>query len=437
VQLATGGAAGVSGVGNITYVEDPTVKLGSIWTTGNASITSRFGSIIDDPAATNSFNVNGSGSVLTLNAPGGSALIFTTAANHTAGTTGGNIIAASINSAGPASIFSSDTITLGASAANAITVVSGNNIAQSGPLNIFGSASFNATSAFGGPGGSISLLNTGNSFGPISLLQSTVNQPVSIVESGTLNLRTVTMAGSGNGTFSATSINGDIISTGFGGVKPGGISGFLGSGTVTLVAANGNISVGDATTDVFTTGGVVFNAKNVSLSVLGSSTLVLGSASTASSATGNLTVTTATGSIANAGNLVVTGNASFQSGIGNITLNQSGNQFGGLKFVGNQISVTESNNMSILTGSSALGTAQLASGGNIGIVNVGGVVSFGNTVSMVATGNIILPKLIQAAGTLTVNAAGLKDLSALSISGDLGSKTPVNLGTGAYNAPQP
>jgi hypothetical protein len=224
-------------------------------------------------------------------------------------------------------------------------------------------------------------------------------------------------------------------------VKIGGTTASYGSGVVTLSAANGNITLGDATTDIPTTGGVVYNAKNVSLTVLGNSTtsLYLGNNSTASSTAGNLTVTSITGSIYNASgaNIVAGGNATFTAPSGNVTLASSGNQFGTLKFQGNQVNVSQSGDMTVLTGSYATGAAQLASGGNVSISNVGGVVSFGNTIGIVANGNITLPKLIQAAGTLTVNAAGTKNLGALSVSGDLSGKTPVNLGTGAYSAPQP
>jgi hypothetical protein len=96
--------------------------------------------------------------------------------------------------------------------------------------------------------------------------------------------------------------------------------------------------------------------------------------------------------------------------------------------------------MKILTGSSATGQANLASSsGGITIVKdpSAGLVTFGSVVNMSATTTITLPKLMQAAGTLTVSAAGTKDLSALSITQDLGGKTPVNIGTGAYVPPQP
>jgi len=430
VQLSTGGSTGLGSTGNVTYVEDSGVKLGNIATVGTANITSRTSIILDDPTAN---DVIGTSSTLNLSAPNGSILIAGQSggvSTHTTGTTTGNIVAANITAGAAASIFSNDTITLGATAANSLTVISSNNITQSAPLNIFGLASFTATN-------NITLTTAGNNFGPISLATTTTGKDIAIVEANTLNLRTVTMPGGTSGNFSATSANADIISTGFGGIKAGGTVLAPGSGSVSLIASNGNITIGDATTDFPTSGGLVFNAKNVSISVLGNSNLVLGNSTTASVAAGNLTVTSAIGNITNGGNIVATGTASFQSGNGNITLNASGDQFGSVKFVGNQVNISQSGDMVVLTGSSALGNAQLASGGNISITNAGGLVSFGGTIGMVAVGNITLPKLLQASGTLTVNAAGTKNLGALSVANDLNGKTPVNLGTGAYTAPHP
>ena len=191
---------------------------------------------------------------------------------------------------------------------------------------------------------------------------------------------------------------------------------------------------------------MTFNAKNVTLSVLGgngATPIVLGAAGTTSVAAGNLTVTSATGNIGNAGNVTATGQATLQTGNGTIGLTAAGNQFGSLRFSSaaqgaSTVVISQSGNMNVLTGSSAVGGVTLASGGNITITNSGGgVVSFGNTALLSATGSITLPKLVQSAGTITVNAAGTKDLSALSLSGDLGSKAPVNFGAGSYLPPSP
>ena len=246
------------------------------------------------------------------------------------------------------------------------------------------------------------------------------------------------MPASSTGNFTATSVSGDIIDTGLGGVRAGGAIGSVGTGIVTLAALNGNIVLDDPTTDFPTTGGVVFNAQNVTLSPLGQANIVLGSANLASVA-GNLTVTSAIGNITNAGDLNIAGTASFQTGNGNITVGQSGNRFGTVRFIGNQVSISQVNDMNLLKGSTAIGPAQLASTGSyVTIAPTGtGVISFGNTVGISASSSITLPDFVQAVGQMTVNAAGTKDLSALSIAGDLGGQTPVNLGTGTYVAPQP
>jgi hypothetical protein len=287
------------------------------------------------------------------------------------------------------------------------------------------------------------LTDAGNNFGPITANVSGANKNISIVEAGTLNLRSVTMVGGGNGTFTANSVAGDIIDTGLAGVKMGG-SGptSTGTGLVTLTAA-GNIVIDDPTSDFFSSAGIVFNGKDVTLSVLGnnSTALILGSAGMSSSASGNLIASNALGSIANAGAFTVGGNAYFQAanaavGSGNIVINQPGVGFGTLKFIGQQVNIAEAGNMDILTGSSATGIAQLNSGGAINIVDAGGTVTFGSTSNFLASGNITLSKL-QAMNTVTVNSAGQKDMSALSLAGNLNSKTPVDLGTGAGPSTNP
>jgi len=426
-----------AGTASITYVEDGTVKLQKVNNRGNASIKANFGSIIEDTTAGTNMTVNGT---LTLNATNGSILLGNT--TQTTATTGGNTVTvvATAPNGSVALTNNKDDYKLGNIVANSLTVsATAGNLTQSGTLNVFGTSSFRSS-------GNIALTANTNNFGPISINETAANVNVAITEAGTMNLRSVTMPGGGNGTFTATSVNGDIIDTGLGGVVPGGaiVAGVAttGTGVVTLTAANGNIVIDDPTSDFPTSSGVVVNAKNATLSVLGQGgyVLALGSANSTTVIPGNLTVSSALGDIGNAGNITVGGDAFFQTGTKNISLSQSGNSFGTLKFVGNQVSIQQTGNMQIVTGSQAIGPAQLATNsGNITIVTRPGasLVTFGNTVGLSASGNITLPKLISAVGTLTVNASGTKDLSALSISGDLSNKTPVNLGSGTYLAPQP
>jgi hypothetical protein len=310
-------------------------------------------------------------------------------------------------------------------------VTSGNNIAQSAALRVFGSASFKATN-------NVTLTNTGNNFGRVSLETTTASRNITITEAGTLNLGTVTMPASATGSFTATSVAGDIIDTGLANLRIGGTVAAVGSGVVTLNATAGNIVIDDPTTEFATTGGVVFNANNVTLAPLGSVALVLGSAAAPAIATGNLTVTTAlpTGNIQSAGSVQAGGDASFQAASANIALTGAANKFGTVRFVGQAVSLIESDDTAIVTGSTALQSASISSGGNISLVNRGGIVSFnGVSTTLSASGNITLPKLMQAVGVLTVNASGTKDLSALSKSADLQGKDPNNSGTGAYLPP--
>jgi hypothetical protein len=427
VQLSTGGGTGLPGTGNITYVEDPTAKLGIVATAANATITSRFGSIVEDSTGV-LINVGG---VLTLNAPNGSIIL-----GNATGLTLGNIVSTNVTAVGSVALQSSGDLSLGRMAANSLTVTA-NTISQSGPLNIFGVSSFTATN-------SINLTDSGNNFGPLILTTRSVNQNIAITEGSTLNLRTVSMPGLGNGTFTANSVNGDIIDTGLGGVRLGGAmigtAPSLGSGVVSLTARNGNIIIDDPTSDILTNigVGVAFNARNVTLSVLGTvgNNLTLGASGFASEATGNLTASSALGNIGNAGAFKVGGVAFFQTGSGNITIDQPNVGFGSLLFRGNQVRVTEAGNMDILAGSSAVGPAQLISGGSINVVtsNFGSSVTFGSTVAFQATGDINL-RLTQVVGTLSLSHTGTANLSLLSKSADLSGRDPIDLGTGPYIPP--
>jgi hypothetical protein len=447
VQAATSGGniTPVSGVinygsGEIMVTEDSTLKIGTILTAGNATLSSRFGSIIEDSVNDVNVTVNGTASVLALTATNGSVQLG--GLNRTSGNTTGNFSTVNITAAGSAQIRSTGNLTLGPISANSLNVTA-NNIAQSAPLNIFGLSTFstNLTPASGGPApltGSIALPNTANNFGPLSLTVISPTQSIAVSENATLNLRTVNMNTSSNGTFTVNSVNGDIIDTGLGGAKLGG-----GSGIVTLAALNGNITLDDPTSDVLSSAGVTFNAKNVTLSVLGTQgvTLALGALNVPSSASGNLTVSSALGNIGNAGPLSVGGQASFQTGTGSISIGSGGTTgnvgFGTLRFIGNQVSIAETGNMDILTGSTAFGPANLISGGSITIVDGGpGTVTFGNIINMSATGNITLSRM-QSAGQLTVLATGTKNLSALSLSTDLNGRTPIFGGTGANVDPAP
>ena len=438
VGLQTSAGASV----NVTLVEDGTMKIGNLTgLRGTTTLTSRFGGIIEDPAADVVISNNGT---LIANSASGSVLIGNT--THTAGTTTANIV--TFNSTAPngqVAVTSNNSTTVGNINANSLSVevTGGNgNITQSGVIQVFGSASFSAgtpaTAIAPASGGFITLGNNANNFGRVYLSTIGPAANITISEGGTLNLGRVTMPASSTGMFTASSINGDIVDTGLGGVRPGGIIGTTGTGVVSLSALTGNITLDDPTTDFPTTGGVVFNAKNVLLSPLGAANLYLGTVGQTAVSAGNLTVTSAIGSIYNAGPVNVSGDVAFQSGNGDILMTNASNNFGTVKFAGKIVSISEAGNLTLVTGSSATGAATFTtSGGDITIENRGGTISLASTGLFNASGSITLPKLIQVSDILTVSAAGTKDLSKLSVSSDLGNKAPQNFGTGTYLPPLP
>lgn len=437
VQLATGGrdseGATTNNSGSITYTEGSWIRLGNLNTAGNATITSHFGTIFEDPGLDDVFTVGGT---LSLSAPAGSVTIGNN--THTAGATTGTINAVTVNASGGVSLFSGGAISLGSIVGSSLQVTAAGNITQSAALGIFGLSTFNST------GGHISLTNENNAFGPLSLTVG-LNRNIAVTEGSTFNLRSVVMPAGGNGTFTATSMQGDIIDTGFVGVRIGGSSTGYGTGVITLNAVNGNIQLNDATTEFNSSGGVVFNARDVELGVLGATaagaatTLFLGAAGQTSTASGNLKVTSGLGSIRGAGAIRAGGTATFEAysvgaGAGSIEIADGG--FGVLKFTGRTVNISEAGDMVIATGSESIGAAALRSvNGSISIQNVGGVVRFGSTVDLSAGQNITLPKLVQAAGLIRLAHTGTANLSALSVSGDLNGINPLSAGPGTYVPP--
>jgi hypothetical protein len=450
ITATTGGVNTSSAGAGITLREYGSMRIASITNNGaNSTLTSETGSILERDVLNTVYGTTNA--TLTLNAPNGSVELggFT----RTAGATTANVDRFVVSAPNGAvrlvggNVDQGRNLVLGNITANSLSVnYTGNrSLSQNGTLKVFGSSNF----TIGASARGITLDNATNNFGRLGFVSSNAVVSISVTEAGTLNLGTVSMPGGSTGNFTATSVNGSIIDTGLASVKPGGINGVAtptvltqGTGVVKLSAVNGDIALDDPTTDFPTTGGVQFEAKNVILSPLGGSTLVLGAAGTTSSA-GNLTVTSATGAVAQAigSNLTVAGDFFVQTGNQPITLTQANNNFGTVRFVGSAVKISEASDLAVVTGSAATGITELVSGGNITFVNRGGIVNLGSTSTaqtlMVASGSITIPKVVQAAGTLTLAAAGTKDLSALSLSSDLGGKAPLNVGTGTYLPPSP
>ena len=95
----------------VTLVEEGTIRLGNLNSRGTSTLTSRTGSILEDPDA--NANVTNNGTLL-LNAANGSVLIGNTTTRNGAFTTTGNVVTANISApSGAAAVQSSANLTLG------------------------------------------------------------------------------------------------------------------------------------------------------------------------------------------------------------------------------------------------------------------------------------------------------------------------------------
>jgi hypothetical protein len=125
----------------------------------------------------------------------------------------------------------------------------------------------------------------------------------------------------------------------------------------------------------------------------------------------------------------------FNTTNNNITLANTGNNFGGLTLnAGNgNISVVESSTIRLLgVGGS---TVVLKSGGDI--INSGAGAITTRTLNLEAGVGIVLTNAATISTSLLFKAVGTVDLSALSLATNLNSVVPVNNGAGTYTPPTP
>ncbi len=107
-------------------------------------------------------------------------------------------------------------------------------------------------------------------------------------------------------------------------------------------------------------------------------------------AIGDAVTVEGTPGIIQSGSLDVAGTATFKADTGNISLEDSGNRFGNLAFVGNNVSIQENNATNLLT-SAATGNLELTSGGAItqtGALSIAGDASF--TTTLAQAGNVTI-----------------------------------------------
>lgn len=401
-----------------TIVEGGGLRLMDVAIHGNGSFTatSNSGSILQTAASTG-ITVAGSG-LSTFSALNGSVTLNDGAENsiaRVAGTAGGDfIVDNNVSNVALGNLTATGKLTV-TTDGDDITQVAGTS------LNVFDTVTLTSAGA-----GVINLSNSGNRLGAV--IAQTGTGAISLREDTTLNLKSVVT----EGVFNATSDNGSIIDT----VDATVASNFIdraGAGTIgvaTFSAPNGSITLDLAGNDFGTIG---FTAGG-NVSVIDQTGDLLLAASTVG---GTFDVTNTGGNIGQTGTLLISGNTSFTATAGGLTLNNASNRFGALRFVvgGNSI-ISEETTMNLRSGSVASGgSVTLNTGGDFVTSGPGGS-SFTQSLTIAAQGTIIPgPGSLLVVGTLTVFSPSTKDLSGLSLSGNLAGNQPVNLGDGAYTGP--
>jgi len=291
---------------------------------------------------------------------------------------------------------------------------------------VFGDTSFATTGVK-----TINVTNTGNQFGGLTLAVG-AGGTVKLTESTTVNLKSIAAPNDGavppsGGNVTITSENGSIVDSGAGTLTVGGTAAFVANkGNITLALTGSSFNAIGFTT----TGNASLNQT------VGSTNL------TTTTVGGSLTIVNTAANITQDANAIaVTGDTTFNAGAAgsSITLG-SANQFGPLKFLvgtGGAL-INEFSTMNLKAGAIATGPVTLTTSGNF-ITSGAGNSNFLSTTGAVGTGLqiIAIGTITPGAGSLivlnglTVNSPSTKNLSALSLSGNLNNKTPIYLGSGA------
>jgi filamentous hemagglutinin family protein len=406
--------------GSATIRESGTLRLNavSVHGTGSLTATSTGGSIIQS-AGNPAMTVGNTSSSATFTASNGNVTLNSTANNVQARfnlTAGNNVVVDQTRSTILGNVVTPGSLTVTTTGANlAITQHTGTS------LNVFDAVNLTATGT-----GAVTVNNSGNRMGPVSA--QTTSGAITLRESPTLNLRAISTTGA----FTATSTEGGIIDT-TGAVSAGFVNEVNVTGVTSLTAA-GDIAITGAANKFDTLALTAMGNASVT-DTTGS--LILG----ASTVAGTLDITNTTGNIGQSGALNIGGNTTILATLGTsaITLADSSNRFGGFRFAvgtGGAV-INEVTTFNLRSGSIATGPVTIGTGGDFVTSGPGGS-SFLGDLSISATGTII-PSTgsMLVVGTFSVFSNATKDLSALSKSGNLTGKDPINVGTGTYVPPSP
>lgn len=437
-----GAGAGATTSSNIVYTEGGTANLGAVsigGIPGSLTVVSTGGSIIQTAGAIAVPTATGSTNTVTLSAPNGSVTL------DSAGNT--FAVPVSLTAAGNSSltqttaqslVLGNVAVTAGGFAAKVTTapvgaVTTDLSQATGTTARIFGATTLTSN------GGKITLANTGNNFGGLTIDSTNagataVGAAVAITEGGTLNLLNVNTGTAATSTLALTSEGGSVVQTAtplfVRGITVGGNTTISSKGDVAFNKTDIDNNFGGKTITVTAPGNVSIQDKNATTIIAGGSTI-----------NGTLTVknTHAAGTIKDStGNLQVDGNVFLEtSTTGTINITASNAAFGALQFRSGAVTIYEGTTMTLAAGSTAAGATFLTSGADIVTSGTGGA-NFTSSLSLNANGRIIITNPFFVGGGLTVRALTSIDLKSLSTTGNLAGIAVTNLTPGvAYAPPAP
>jgi filamentous hemagglutinin family protein len=440
------GPVTLSSSGSIAYEEGSNIVLGGLTASGSSgtvSLTSVTGSITQ----TGAVSIAAGYTAANFTAPLGMTL--STATNSinksapisiTALGTGGNVSLTNVSATG--TVLGNVNVPNGTFTVT--TLASGGSITQASGTSIFeyGSASFTTNGAV------VTLANSGNNFGGISIDTTDIVAGVpttaagaaaSVRETGTNNYVAVTTGTALTSLFTAVDDTANIVETGNAGIISGGGASFTAkAGNITLNATGNNFShiavllltapgAGNAAiTDANTTGLILADGTNVG----GNLTATETQANASITDSGSLSTVTVGGTLAL---MAKTAGTSF------VSFSGDNSTFGAVEIqAGSGVSsLLDNTNLVLVPANLVNGPITLTSAGNITTAGTGGS-NFNNSLELVASGSIVITNPVDVVH-LTVDAiAGPTNLSFLSLTANLSSNAPVNLGnTTNYTKPSP
>ena len=437
-----GAGAGATTSSNIVYTEGGTANLGAVSVggiPGSLTVVSTAGSVIQTAGAIAVPTAAGSTNTVTLSAPLGSVTL------DRAGNT--FAVPVSLTAAGNSSLTqtTAQNLVLGNVAVTAGTFAAAVTTAPAGAVTTDLSQATGTTARIFGAttltsnGGKITLANTGNNFGGLTIDSTNagataVGAAVAITEGGTLNLLNVNTGTAATSSLALTSEGGSVVQTAtplfVKGITVGGATTVVSKGDVAFNKTDINNDFGGKSITVTAPGNVSIQDKNATTIIAGGSTI-----------NGTLTVknTAAAGTIKDStGNLQVDGNVFLEtSTTGTINITASNAAFGALQFRSGAVTIYEGTTMNLAAGSTAAGATFLTSGADIITSGTGGA-NFTTSLSLNANGRIIITNPFFVGGGLTVRALTSIDLKSLSTTGNLAGIAVTNLTPGvAYAPPAP